>query len=209
MIIHTITHKRTNMYIIGNSEKYILFDCLWHDSFSVIKNALKEHGIAFPQITGALISHFHPDHAGTFEILRQHGVRPLVLEWQMPHIEWLNSFFTKPKNDSQGKYMPIDIETLTPIKPDTAKEILSDCGIDGKILCTCGHSEDGMSLIAGNVVFVGDLPRFEVAESYGGEVAASWRKISEYNVTEIYYAHGNTPEDIEAIEKWKAEHLDM
>jgi len=196
------------MYIIGGGGKYILFDCLWQDSFPVIKSALKKHGIAFEQIAGLLVSHFHPDHAGAFELLRQHRVEPMVLEWQMPHIEWLNSFFEKPKNDPTGKYMPIDIKTLTGITSETAGDILRLCGIDGKILHTPGHSEGCITLIAGDVAFVGDLPRAETAESYGGEVAASWRKILESNVTDIYYAHGDTPEDIAAIEKWKEEHLE-
>ena len=189
MTVHTVTHKRTNMYIIGGNDKYVLFDCLWHDSFSVIKHALKERGIAFEQIAGLFVSHFHPDHAGTFELLRRHGIPPMVLEHQMLYTEWLNDFFKKPKNDPNGQYVPIDIKTLMPITPDTVTEVMGYCGINGKILRTLGHSEDGVSLIAENAVFVGDLPRFETAEVYGNEVAENWRDIFSCNITEIYYAH--------------------
>jgi len=201
--IHTITHKHTNMYMVGNGDKYILFDCLWHDSFPIIKSFLKEHGIIFAQIAGIFVSHFHPDHAGTFEPLRQHGVMPMILEWQIPHIEWLNNFFSKVKNDPNGQYVPIDIKTLMPITPDRINEILRSCGIDGKILRTPGHSADGISLIVGDAVFVGDLPRFEAAAVYGGEVEANWREIFLYNITKIYYAHGNTPEEIAVITERK------
>ena len=196
------------MYVIGNNDKYVLYDCLWHDSFSVIKSALKEHGIVFTQIMGLFISHFHPDHAGSFELLRQHGVAPIILDYQMPHIKWLNNFFAKPKNDPARQYIPIKTELIKPVTPDTAKETLRSCGIDGKILQTPGHSDDSISLIVGDSVFVGDLPRVETAVGFGGKAEASWCEISDYNISKIYYAHGNTYEDIAAIEKWKAEHLD-
>jgi glyoxylase-like metal-dependent hydrolase (beta-lactamase superfamily II) len=189
MTIYPIVHRQTKMYVIGSGGKHILFDCLWHDSFPVIKSAFKERGITFAQIAGMFISHFHPDHAGAFGLLQQHGVTPMVLEWQMPHIEWLNSFFTKPKNDPAGQYIPINVKNLMPITLDMAGDFLQSCGIDGKIIRTPGHSDDSISLIAGNAAFVGDLPRFETADSCGSEVAASWREISALNAAEIYYAH--------------------
>jgi glyoxylase-like metal-dependent hydrolase (beta-lactamase superfamily II) len=192
MTIRAITHKHTSMYVIGNGSRYVLFDCLWQDSFPVIKNTLKEFGIGFEQIAGLFVSHFHPDHAGAFQVLCQHGVMPMVLEWQMSHIEWLNRFFAQPKNDPIERYMPINIATLTPIKLDVARDTLRSCGIDGRILHTPGHSEDGISLIAGNAAFVGDLPRIENADGYGSKIMADWRKISACKVTEIYYAHGQT-----------------
>ena len=194
MTIHAITHKSANMYVIAGGSKYVLFDCLWADSFPIIKSAFKEYGIALPQIAGMLVSHFHPDHAGAFELLRQHGVTPMVLEWQVPYIEWLNDFFAQPKNDPSKRYVPIDTKTLTSITPATAENILRSCGIDGKILRTPGHSEDGISLIAGNAAFVGDLPMLETADAYGGEIAESWREITVCNVTDIYYAHGQVPQ---------------
>ena len=182
------------MYVIGIGDGYVIYDCLWQDSFPVIKSGFKRHGIAFAQVRGLLVSHFHPDHAGAFEILRKHGIKPLVLEWQMPYIEWLNNFYAKPKNDPAGKYVPIDISAITPVTPDTVSSIFCENSIDGKIIRTPGHSDDSVSLIAGNAAFVGDLPRLETAGIYGADVEASWREIASCNVTVIYYAHGNSPE---------------
>lgn len=96
MTTHVICHKHANIYLIG-CDRYILFDCGWQDSFPVIKAALRDYGIGFERMEGFFVSHFHPDHAGTAQLLCQHGVRPLILERQAPYIDWLNEFFLQKK----------------------------------------------------------------------------------------------------------------
>jgi glyoxylase-like metal-dependent hydrolase (beta-lactamase superfamily II) len=157
MDIRTITHKHANIYLIGESGSYVLFDCGWQDSFNVIKAALREYGVSFEQIIGVFVSHFQPDHAGTVELLRRHGVRPLVLDKQAPHIEWLNDFFTISKNDPIGDYSPLNPNVIEPLTLESAAELLKVNGIDGEILYTPGHSEDSISLIVGDSAFIGDL----------------------------------------------------
>jgi len=184
------------MYVIGNGTKYVLFDCLWQDSFPVIKRSLKELQISFPQIVGMFVSHFHPDHAGAFEYLRRHEVTPMVLELQMPYAERLNNFFLKTKNDPTKKHLPINVESLIAITPEKAGTVINSLGINGKIIHTPGHSEDSISLIAGNAAFVGDLQPPETADSLGDKTTTSWQEIMTNNISEIYYAHGNIPEGL-------------
>ena len=196
MVIHTIMHKHTNMYVIGNGAKYVLFDCLWQDSFPVIKRSLKELKISLTQIVGMFVSHFHPDHAGAFEYLRRHEITPMVLELQMPYAEWLNYFYLKTKNDPDKKHLPIDVESLIAITPEKANAVISSLGISGKIIHTPGHSEDSISLIAGNAAFVGDLQPPETADNQGDKVATCWQEIMTHNISKIYYAHGSIPEGL-------------
>lgn len=144
----------------------------------MIKAALRGHGLTFEQVRGVFVSHFHPDHAGTLELLRRHGVIPWILERQAPHIAWLNEFFTQKKNDPHGDYAPLDVDIVLPITPDEARRHLADCSIEGKILYTPGHSDDSITLIAGNAAFVGDMPPYE------------WHSIADCGVRRIYPAHG-------------------
>lgn len=178
---------------------------LWQDSFPVIKTALKEYGIAFGQIDGVFVSHVHPDHAGTVELLRQHGITPNFFVCQISKINWLNDFFKQKKNDPGGHYVSLSADALTPIDFSQAREILTSCGIDGEFLPTPGHSDDSVSLIVGDKAFVGDLPPKDTADS-DTTVAASWRELTLRGVRNVHFAHGNTPDEIAAIEKWKAEH---
>jgi glyoxylase-like metal-dependent hydrolase (beta-lactamase superfamily II) len=90
-----------------------------------------------------------------------------------------------------GRFVPLDAKTITPISFSEAAKILADYSIDGKILYTPGHSDDSISLVAGNVAFVGDLPPFETAEGYGKEeVLTSWNDIRICGATQSYPAHG-------------------
>jgi len=188
MKIHTITHKHAHIYLIGDV-RYVMYDCGWQDSFPAIKSALRDLGITFQEIHGVFVSHFHPDHAGTLELLRRHGVAPLILERQIPCIPWLNDFFTREKNDPHGRYAPFDAAAIHPISPDQAQGYLADCGIDGTILYTNGHSEDGITLVAGDAAFTGDLPPYELAEN-SPQLADNWRDIIACNVKTVYPAHG-------------------
>jgi glyoxylase-like metal-dependent hydrolase (beta-lactamase superfamily II) len=189
MTVRTIIHKHTNMYLIGD-ERFILFDCGWQDSFPAIKAALREYGIGFEQIRGVFASHFHPDHAGTLELLRRHGVEPLILERQMPHIAWLNEFFKQSQNDPSADYAPLDDNGIMPITHGEAQKVLAECGIEGKVLCTSGHSDDSISLVIDDMAFTGDLPPYSLAEQSGKQTASSWRELIACGVRTIYPAHG-------------------
>jgi len=165
MTVKAITHKHANIYLIGG-ERFLLFDCGWQDSFPEIKTALREYGVGLSQIAGVFVSHFHPDHAGCVEVLRRHGVRPLILDFQMPYIAWLNDYFTQKKNDPRGDYMPLDPKDVLPLTLSKAREFLLENGFDGEILHTPGHSEDSISLLIGDSAFIGDMQEYSSPESF-------------------------------------------
>jgi glyoxylase-like metal-dependent hydrolase (beta-lactamase superfamily II) len=184
MTIQTITHKHANIYLIGEGNRYLLFDCGWQDSFPVIKKALRGFGVTFEQIVGVFVSHFHPDHAGTVELLRRHGVRPLMLERQTAYIDRLNEFFAAQKNDPNGAYAPLNPNDIEPLTLESVRQLLSDNGIDGEILYTPGHSEDSISLIIGGSAVVGDLQPYDREES--------WAALRARGAVNIYAAHWAT-----------------
>ncbi|MCL2136736.1 MAG: MBL fold metallo-hydrolase [Coriobacteriia bacterium] len=189
MRILSIEHKHANVYLIGE-QQYVMYDCGWQDSFSVIRSALKAYDIQFEQVRGVLVSHFHPDHGGSLELLRQHGIKPLVMEQQLAHIDWLNGFFQQKKNDPNGDYVPFDTAGCVPLSLGAANVMLAEWGIDGQVLYTPGHSADSISLVVGDAAFVGDLPAFEVAEGYGESVVACWLDLLACDIRLVYPAHG-------------------
>jgi glyoxylase-like metal-dependent hydrolase (beta-lactamase superfamily II) len=181
-----------------------MYDCLWHDSFPIIRRSLKERGISFGQIIALIVSHFHPDHAGSCELIRRHGVELLVMQEQVQSIPWLNDFYSQPKNDPAALYTPLCVADLKTYTIAAAEDYIRSRGFEGSIIHTLGHSEDGISLIVQRTAFVGDLPPFinglrsddigdtdgfDVRESYGSAVARSWKKIINRGVKEYYHAH--------------------
>jgi len=189
MNILTMLVKHANIYLIGDRQ-YVMYDCGWQDSFPAIRSGLKEFDLRFDQVRGVIVSHFHPDHAGTLELLHQHGVEPLVIEQQLAHIDWLNEFFQQKKNDPGGDYVPFDASGFTPLSIEEVNAKLRTWGIDGQVLYTPGHSEDSISLVVGDAAFIGDLPAFEVAEGYGESVVDCWLDLLACRARVIYPAHG-------------------
>jgi len=177
------------MYIIASGDRYLLYDCLWQDSYPVIRRGLKELGISYEQICGLVVSHFHPDHGGCSEILRRHGVKMLVTAEQFSAISWLNDYFLQPKNDPTRQYLPLNTAELVPYSCAAATEFLHSQGIAAKVLPTPGHSEDSISLIVATTAMVGDLPPQETAAAFGGSVASSWQSLLDHGVKDYYHAH--------------------
>ncbi|MDR0983774.1 MAG: MBL fold metallo-hydrolase [Ruminococcus sp.] len=181
--IYTITHKHANMYLVGR-EKFVLFDCGWQDSFSEIKSAIKSFGLSFSDIPYLVISHFHPDHAGSAEILRRHGVSPIILDRQVDALFKLNEFFLQEKNDPSRKYAALDMEKTSVFDIKAANELLNEFGMS--VLYTPGHSADSISLIASESGFAGDLPPFEICDEVG---KASYAALRESGLQTVYFGH--------------------
>lgn len=187
MEILTLTHKHTNSFLIQGDNGCIMYDAGWADSFSVFMEQIKKHGKKLSDIKYLVVSHFHPDHAGLVQILNDYGVKFLLHEQQEGAYNWLNSFFSRKPSKS---FKPI-VGGLK-ITTKESRQILKNIGINGEIISTLGHSEDGVSLIIdGKCAFTGDLPRLEYALN-DPLTQESYRKILALGVSVIYPAHGSS-----------------
>jgi glyoxylase-like metal-dependent hydrolase (beta-lactamase superfamily II) len=144
-------------------------------------------GIPFVEIRYALATHYHIDHAGLAQELKQAGIRLLVLETQIAAIPRMK-LWTKP----QDRYIDITLEDNVVISFLESRAVLNEIGITGEILCTPGHSEDSVSLLLDDgAAFTGDLtPQAFTTEDDAGTIAASWQLLRNHGATRIYPGHG-------------------
>lgn len=101
MDILTLRHKHAAAYLIGAGRGWVMYDAGWPDSFPAFRTTLKEKGIRFEDIRYLVISHFHMDHAGAAETLKEHGIALLFHEAQAEGPQELNRFFLR-KPDTPG-----------------------------------------------------------------------------------------------------------
>lgn len=187
MEIITLTHKHANSFIIHGDSGCIMYDAGWADSFPVFMEQIKKHGKKLGDIKYLVVSHFHPDHAGLTQKLSDYGVKFLIHEQQTGAYEWLNDFFRRKPDKS---YKPI-VGGLV-ITTSESRKILKSIGLNGEVIPTLGHSEDGVSLVIdGKCAFTGDLPRFEHALN-DPVTQESYKKISKSGASIIYPAHGDS-----------------
>lgn len=163
----------------------------WPDSFKTFTKIMKKNRIKLSDIKYLIVSHFHMDHAGLTQILKDYGVTLLLHERQAGAVQSLNDFFIKKPDKS---YLPIINDNSNKISSFDSIYILKNIGIDGKIVYTPGHSPDSVSLVINNeCAFIGDLPTLEVAYGLNDPLTLrSWNDILSFNITTVYPAHANT-----------------
>jgi glyoxylase-like metal-dependent hydrolase (beta-lactamase superfamily II) len=142
-------------------------------------------GVPLNELRYALATHFHIDHAGLAEELKQAGVPLLVLAVQLQAIPLMKSW-TKPWDN----YLEITPHGNVTISFEQSRPLLSDIGIPGEILPTPGHSDHCVSLLLDDgSVFTGDLP--PEAYAFDNPVALkTWAMLRSRGATRVYPAHG-------------------
>ena len=186
MNIVNVGYDSTNYYIIEAKDGKLLVDCGWPGTLPKFTAELKRKGIAFKEIKYLLVTHFHPDHAGLVQELKNQGIEFILLECQIHFIAQLMELFSTKK----FPYVEIKQEDSFLLKVEDSRKFLTRIGLDGEILHTPGHSDDSITLILdGGYAFTGDLhPAFMHIDD--ATTRASWDKIHQHEITRIFPGHG-------------------
>lgn len=155
-----------------------------------LMNLLNQHNIKISDIKYLIVTHFHPDHAGIAQDLKNLGIRLILHECQVAFIDNLNNFY---KKNNQFNFTDILPEGNIVISSKESRDFLKSMGIEGEIIQTPGHTDDSISLIIdGCCAFTGDLPEFSLMEAYNDQtIKNSWKLIKNYKITKIFPGHGN------------------
>jgi endoribonuclease LACTB2 len=180
-------YRSTNYWVVSAGTSRLLVDIGWPGTMGAMNAALKRLGVPLREIRYALATHYHIDHAGLAEELKQRGVPLLVLDVQVAAIPIMKTW-TKPWD----KYVEITMDGNVTISFQKSRALLDQIGVSGEILHTPGHSDDSVSLLLDNgSVFTGDLPP-EADSGDNPAALASRTLLRERGATRVYPAHGPT-----------------
>ena len=187
MNIVNVGYDSTNYYLLETRSGKLLIDCGWPGTLPKLRAELKRKGIAIDEIKYLLVTHFHPDHAGITQELKNLGIKLILLENQVESIAPFADFF-KGKN---LRYLEITPHDNLSVRFEDSRKFLASMGMQGEILPTPGHSTDSVTLILDEgFAFTGDLyPLFMVPEE-DHVSRKSWDKIYQHRITRIFPAHG-------------------
>ena len=165
----------------------MLVDLGWPGSIGTMRANLQRMDVPLKELRYALATHYHIDHAGVAQDLKQLGVPLLVLETQVGAIPVMKTH-AKPHD----LYTDITPDGNIVISFAESRKRLADIGIAGEIVPTPGHSDDSVTLVLDEgAAFTGDLTPMSVA--LPGQIetlAASWQRLRGLGVTKIYPGHG-------------------
>ena len=188
MNIVNVGYDSTNYYLIEVQSGKLLVDCGWPGTLPKFRAELKRKGIDFKEVRYLLVTHFHPDHAGLVQELKNQGVKFILLECQIDFIPQLTELF-KTKT---YPYVTIQANDGLLLNLEDSRKFLAGIGLKGEILHTPGHSDDSVTLILDEgYAFTGDLhPAFMNIDD--ATTRASWDKIHQHKIKRIFPGHGNS-----------------
>jgi len=187
MHIITISYRSTNYFILDNGKAKLLVDAGWPGTLGEFKHALKRMDISLADINYLLVTHYHPDHAGLAQDVKDAGAKLIITEEQVPFIPRLKEYI-KPGtifNDIRP-----DANILISIQ--NSRAFFKKLGFDARIMHTPGHSDDSVSLLLDSgEAFIGDLaPAYAAGDN--ALVKNSWEKLKGAGAKKIYPSHANT-----------------
>jgi endoribonuclease LACTB2 len=187
MNILNVGYDSTNYYLLGDQAARLLIDVGWPGTLPKLLGTLKRKGVALKEVAALLVTHYHPDHAGLAQELKEQGVQLIVLETQVSALPELRRHI-KPSYP----YKEISLNGNVDLTLAQSRSFLRRTGISGEIISTPGHSADSVTLILDEgAAFTGDLTRLGMAtEEAQREVELSWEKIRAHQAKTIYPGHG-------------------
>lgn len=182
-----VGYRSTNYWVVSAGASRLLVDLGWPGTMGTMRANLDRMGVPLEEIRYGLATHYHMDHAGLAQELKQAGVPLLVLEAQVDAIPLMKSH-VKP----QDQYVEITLHDNVTISFAESRTVLDRIGIAGEILHTPGHSDDSVSLLLDDgSAFTGDLTHPAlIGEGPADLAAASWQLLRAHGATRVYPGHG-------------------
>ncbi len=182
-----LKYGNTNTFLINN----LLFDTDMFGTLDSFFKCIKQNDVSMNEIKYVLCSHYHPDHMGLVSELMKMDVKLVLVQNQKNFVQFSDKIFEKQFG---AKYVPVDENKGIVITADESRKFLEQIGIQGQIITTSSHSEDGIALILddGNC-FVGDLEPAQFVDGYENNLAlkTDWENIMKCNPKTVYFGHAN------------------
>jgi len=183
-----VGYKSVNCYALGTGGEYLLIDVGMPATFGELVSVLKRKCVPLERIRFLVVTHFHPDHCGIAQEVKNAGVTLLLGDIQERLLAEANRALAKFPG-----YPPISDLGNTVIATDCRAAWKATTGIDGVLLHTPGHSDDSVSVVIDGVgAFVGDLRPPEAYTELAAALAErSWQKIRAAGARKAFPAHGH------------------
>lgn len=195
MNVIQISYKSTNCFLLPTDNGWLMIDAGWPDTFSQLLQLLNQNDISVNEINYLIVTHFHPDHAGLTQNLKDLGTYLILHEEQVPYVSKMNQYFRKNPKEN---FKDITAGNTIVVSNADSRSFFQSIGLEAELITTPGHSDDSVSLVIdGTCAFIGDLPAFSTMKAYDDLVIEdSWLMINNFHVKKIYPGHGD-PYDLE------------
>ncbi len=185
--IVNVGYRSTNYWVVSAGRSRLLIDLGWPGMFSTLTANLARMDIPLNEVTHGVATHYHMDHAGAAQDLKNAGMRLIVAVEQVAAVP-LMAQHMKPSD----QYTAIQAEGDLVVSCTESRALLASLGIAGQFVHTPGHSDDSITvLLDGGEAFTGDLtwPTFATEETKA-PVTRSWALLRSLGARTVHAGHG-------------------
>jgi len=210
----------TNCYLLKLEKGFLLVDCGRARDKDRLEKALGRLGLSLSDLTCLFLTHHHSDHCGLLSVLTaenpaltvimsekcakflkagRHFI-PAAENYASPAMKILMKTYARLGGGMDSSFTPYTPRPNDLLVKNDDRTILPRLGLEAKIICTPGHTEDSISLVAGDTAFVGDaarnilylagMPHYPIVLYSKEECRQSWNKLLSAGVRSILPAHG-------------------
>jgi glyoxylase-like metal-dependent hydrolase (beta-lactamase superfamily II) len=185
MQIFNIGNISVNVYLLKSSTHSLLIDSGFPNTINDLGRNIRQAGIQLKEIDWLMVTHFHPDHAGAVQELKNEGVKFLVVDLQVPFIDKMEEMMIE-----KWRYRSLDRSDNAVISIGESRAFLKTLNIRGEFIFTPGHSDDSVSVfLDAGEVFTGDLTA-KFLTDFDRVAIESWKRIQDLGGKIVYPGHG-------------------
>ena len=187
-MLRMFRYHNTHCFFVESSRdnKLLAIDAGWPCTLNEYQREMKKIGLHYQDISWAIVTHFHMDHAGLISDFIAAGIRCMVFENQSDAIDSMEKTIWK----NYECYKAIDKSKLIPWRISDSRDALKNIGISGEVLRTDGHSPDSISFLSDRKeVIIGDLYPIELVMPDDEKSNKCWELILEKGGEKIFPSH--------------------
>lgn len=187
MNIFDVGSNGIRLYLIDSGSHRVLIDTGFPGKLNDLGRAMRPSGFRLQDIDCLFVTHFHVDHAGAVQELRNLGIRFVLFDVQAESIAAMERMMI-------GKWPYLALDPVDPIlNLAQSRSLLQTLGLQGQFLSTPGHSPDSISLLLDSgEAFTGDLRAEHLLDDPESLEAQSWQLLRKMGAKRIFPSHGKS-----------------
>lgn len=187
--IYNVGNNSVNLYLLKSATHNLLIDAGFPGTMHDLGRELRRANIKISEINYLIVTHFHPDHAGLIQDLKNESIKFLIVDFQIPFIGKMEREKQRLLADRNYKHL-IQTDNIC-ITLHQSRGFLGELSIDGEIISTKGHSEDGIAIVLDSgEAFVGDLLQENVAMKLNDhKLMEDWKNLRKIGAKKIFPSH--------------------
>ena len=205
--IFPVRSPAVSCYLVRSETRVVLVDTGTSGNEKRVLRALQELGLRPEDVTLILLTHHHPDHAGSAAALRERLGAPVAAHpTDVPYIEAgggpTPQGFTRAGRAMSGAFKllgPLVNQKPVPVDVELREgDDLSEFGISGRIYETPGHTMGSITvLLESGAALVGDAavnftsPNLPPIGENLQATRASYSKVKKLGAARLYSGHGD------------------